>query len=63
MSTRLIVITGTGVTKPAGHSADRAKAFAFYLDRATGALFGENARAHEAVLPAKGPARREPEPW
>lgn len=60
---RLIVITGTGVTKPAGHFADQAKAFAFYLDRTVGALSGENTRAHEAMLPGGEPSRRGLEPW
>ncbi|ELS57079.1 hypothetical protein STVIR_1934 [Streptomyces viridochromogenes Tue57] len=60
---RLIVITGTGLTRPAADFADEAKAFAYYLDRATGGLSAENSRAYEAQLPGRGPVRRELEPW
>ncbi|WP_246203738.1 hypothetical protein [Streptomyces tailanensis] len=60
---RLIVITGTGLTRPASDFANHAKAFAFYLDRTSGGLFAENTRAHEALLPTKDPVRRGLDPW
>lgn len=60
---RLIVITGAGLTRPAAAFADKAKAFAFCLDRATGRLTALNSRAREALLPAEAPGTRELEPW
>lgn len=60
---RLIVITGTGLTRPAADFANQAKAFAFYLERTTGELFSGNTRAYEALLPRKDPIRRKLEPW
>ncbi|QDI73436.1 hypothetical protein CD934_23720 [Streptomyces calvus] len=60
---RLILITGTGLTRPAAEFADEAKAFVFYLDRTTGGLFSSNSRAYEALLPGRDPVRRELEPW
>ncbi|MGJ5897370.1 hypothetical protein ACSCBZ_36300 [Streptomyces niveiscabiei] len=60
---RLIVITSSGVTKPAGEFADQAKAFAFHLDRATGRLMGENSRARQALLPSSEQTFRELESW
>ncbi|WP_416966969.1 hypothetical protein [Streptomyces sp. 4F14] len=60
---RLLVITSSGITKPAGEFADRAKAFAFRLDRATGWLMGENSRARQALLPFSEQALRELQSW
>ncbi|KOG34596.1 hypothetical protein AQJ84_06825 [Streptomyces resistomycificus] len=60
---RLIVITGTGLTRPAADVANQAKAFAFYLDRETGELSAQHSRTHEALLPVRQPVRRELEPW
>ncbi|CCB71690.1 conserved protein of unknown function (plasmid) [Streptantibioticus cattleyicolor NRRL 8057 = DSM 46488] len=60
---RLIVITGTGLTRPAADFADGAKAFAFCLHHATDALSPANSRADEALLPGRDPVRRELEPW
>ncbi|WP_408055954.1 hypothetical protein [Streptomyces blattellae] len=60
---RLIVITGAGLTRPAADFADKAKAFAFCLNRATGRLTALNSRAREALLPAEAPGTRELESW
>ncbi|WP_256256012.1 hypothetical protein [Streptomyces sp. MUSC 14] len=60
---RLIVITGAGLTRPAADFADKAKAYAFRLNQATGRLAALNSRAREAFLPTEAPGARELEPW
>ncbi|MER6681524.1 hypothetical protein [Streptomyces olivaceoviridis] len=60
---RLILITGGGLTRPAAEFADKAKAYAFHLDRTTGRLTPLNSRALEASLPAYLPGTRVLEPW
>ncbi|MEV7063696.1 hypothetical protein AB0N97_12965 [Streptomyces collinus] len=60
---RLILITGGGLTRPAAEFADKAKAYAFHLDRTTGRLTTLHSRAREASLPAEAPGTRELEPW
>jgi hypothetical protein len=60
---RLILITDGGLTRPAAEFADKAKAYAFHLDRTTGMLTALNSRVREASLPAKVPGTRELEPW
>ncbi|MFD5308227.1 hypothetical protein [Streptomyces ardesiacus] len=60
---RLILITGGGLTRPAAEFADKAKAYAFHLDRTTGRLTVLNSRAREASLPTDTPGTRELEPW
>jgi hypothetical protein len=60
---RLILITGGGLTRPAAEFADKAKAYAFHLDRTTGRLIALNSRAREAQLPAETPGIRGLEPW
>ncbi|WP_437020035.1 hypothetical protein [Streptomyces sp. enrichment culture] len=60
---RLILITGGGLTRPAADFADKAKAYAFHLDRTTGRLTALNSRAREASLPAEAPGARQLEPW
>ncbi|MGC9442287.1 hypothetical protein [Streptomyces sp. WG5] len=60
---RLIVITGAGLTRPAADFADKAKAYAFCLDRMTGLLTALNSRAREAMPPTQIPGTRELEPW
>ncbi|WP_228915658.1 hypothetical protein [Streptomyces sp. DH20] len=60
---RLILITGGGLTRPAAEFADKAKAYAFHLDRTTGRLTPLNSRALDASLPADVPGTRVLEPW
>ncbi|WP_240361633.1 hypothetical protein [Streptomyces sp. MBT27] len=52
---RLIVLTRTGLTKPAAAFADQAKAFAFHVDERTGRLYGLHPRASEVLLPRGEP--------
>ncbi|MET9479976.1 hypothetical protein [Streptomyces sp. NPDC006638] len=60
---RLIVITGAGLTRPAAAFADKAKAYVFYLDDATGQLTGLNSLAREALPPVDAPGGRLLESW
>ncbi|RRQ76300.1 hypothetical protein CQW39_22965 [Streptomyces griseofuscus] len=60
---RLILITGGGLTRPAAEFADKARAYAFHLDRTTGRLTPLNSRALEASLPAYVPGTRVLDPW
>lgn len=60
---RLIVLTATGISRPAANFADTAKAFVFFVDRTTGRLMGLNSRAREAGWPGTVPARQDQEPW
>ncbi|MFI6032853.1 hypothetical protein ACIBBD_01470 [Streptomyces sp. NPDC051315] len=60
---RLILITGGGLTRPAAEFADKAKAYAFHLDRTTGRLIALNSRARETSLPVEAPGARELDPW
>ncbi|MEU2598924.1 hypothetical protein [Streptomyces hirsutus] len=60
---RLIVITDAGLTRPAAEFADKAKAYAFHLDRTTCLLIALNSRAREAMPPTKAPGVRGLEPW
>ncbi|SFY44060.1 hypothetical protein SAMN02787144_10429 [Streptomyces atratus] len=60
---RLIVITTTGISRPAAAFADTAKAFVFFVDRTADKLMGLNSRAREALLPHTNPAERGLEPW
>ncbi|MFE1291303.1 hypothetical protein [Streptomyces sp. NPDC058751] len=60
---RLIVITTAGITRPAAEFADTAKAFVFWIDRASNELTALNTRAEEAFLPHTKPALLESEPW
>ncbi|MET9512730.1 hypothetical protein ABZX62_30505 [Streptomyces flavidovirens] len=55
---RLIVITRSGLSKPAAAFADQAKAFVFQLDERTGRLTGLHARAREVLLPRDKPDRQ-----
>ncbi|MGW7275045.1 hypothetical protein ACWGH5_31560 [Streptomyces sp. NPDC054864] len=52
---RLMVITRSGLSKPAAAFADQAKAFVFQLDERTGRLTGLHARAREVLLPRDKP--------
>ncbi|WP_225850620.1 hypothetical protein [Streptomyces sp. HPF1205] len=60
---RLIVITSGGLTRPAADFADKAKAYAFRLNTATGRLTALNSLADEAALPVQAPGERALEPW
>lgn len=60
---RLIVITSGGLTRPAADFTDKAKAYAFRLNRATGSLTALNSLADEALLPVQAPGERALEPW
>ncbi|MEU8028031.1 hypothetical protein AB0C13_05260 [Streptomyces sp. NPDC049099] len=54
---RLIVITSGGISRPAADFADRAKAFIYHPDPATGRLFPLNSRADELLPPGTEPDR------
>lgn len=60
---RLIVITTSGISRPAAAFADSAKAFVFFVDRSADKLVALNTRAQETLLPHTKPADRELEPW
>lgn len=60
---RLIVITTSGISRPAAAFADDAKAFVFLLDSTTDKLVSLNSRAKEAMLPHTAPADRTLKPW
>ncbi|MGX4688714.1 hypothetical protein [Streptomyces sp. JNUCC 63] len=59
---RLIAITESGISRPAAAFADKAKAFVFHIDRATGRLMALNSRAEEALLPHTDPGELTPDP-
>ncbi|MEV7579792.1 hypothetical protein [Streptomyces erythrochromogenes] len=48
---QLLVLTRSGLTRPAGQFADKAKALAFQWDAKTGLLFNGNARGTELLFP------------
>ncbi|PWS47113.1 hypothetical protein DLE01_32140 [Streptomyces sp. FT05W] len=60
---RLIVITTSGISRPAAAFADSAKAFVFFVDRSADKLVALNTRAQETLSPHTKPADRELEPW
>ncbi|MFB7290031.1 hypothetical protein [Actinacidiphila glaucinigra] len=60
---RLIVISRGGISRPAAAFADRAKAFVYRLDPATGKLFPLNSRADELLPPSVEPDKYYVEPW
>lgn len=59
---RLIVITSGGLTRPAADFADKAKVYAFRLNRATGRLTALNSLADEALLPVRAPGEGDSNP-
>ncbi|MFF9177770.1 hypothetical protein [Streptomyces sp. NPDC014793] len=54
---RLIVLTSGWISRPAADFANRAKAFIYHLDPATGRLFPLNSRADELLPPGTEPYR------
>lgn len=54
---RLILITAGGTSQPAADFADRAKAFIYHLDPATGRILSVNSRADELLRPNTEPDR------
>ncbi|MEU8654173.1 hypothetical protein [Streptomyces sp. NPDC048737] len=60
---RLIVITTSGISRPAAAFADTAKAFVFFVDPTADKLVALNSRAQEALLPHTNPAEQGLEPW
>ncbi|MEV8476426.1 hypothetical protein [Streptomyces sp. NPDC051173] len=52
---RLMVITRSGLSKPAAAFADQAKAFVFQIDERTGRLTGLHGRAREVLPPRDKP--------
>lgn len=60
---RLIVITDSGISRPAADFADAAKAFVYHLDPATGRLSPLNSRADDVMPPYTDPGEHRLEPW
>ncbi|MFD9001134.1 hypothetical protein ACFV0T_09225 [Streptomyces sp. NPDC059582] len=60
---RLILISSGGISRPAAAFADKARAFTYHLDPATGRLFPMNSRAAELLPPGTEPDRYYQEPW
>ncbi|WP_240677211.1 hypothetical protein [Actinacidiphila soli] len=57
------MITSGGISRPAAAFADRAKAFIYHLDPATGRLVPLNSRADDVMPPGTEPDRYDLEPW
>ncbi|MGW3054442.1 hypothetical protein ACWC98_00730 [Streptomyces goshikiensis] len=60
---RLILVTGTGISRSAAAFADKAKAFVFHIDRSTARLSPLTARTREVMLPDTAPRDHDLDPW